>query len=1088
MLEAKFIKPKTEEPPWTNVSGSIPNFPISDIVYQKGSNDALIYRNRTRAYYFKDNSMNDWIPFNNKLPNTRINDIEINYASGRLIAATYGRSIWSSPLHTNATKPIADFKALVINACKGGTVQYKNYSPNTTSFTWSFPGGTPSTSTAANPIVTYANGGTYSVTLTTSNANGSTTLTRSNYVNVSAGVINSFPYTENFDSFTVGNPGTMSNGWMNDTNDQGNWIVHKGKSSGKVQSSSGPGPNADHTSVNGHYLIAEFTKVKANNTANLYSPCLNLSGLTNPALEFYQHIHTNFVAPNSSPQFNVDLLVDGKWIENIVPAQSKPIGDHWVKQQFDLTPYAGKTVRVRFRSTFSLSAIDWAIDDFKVWNNPAAKPVSDFTATPRTGEGGMTVHFADNSSNTPASRVWTFPGGTPSTSTELYPVVKYNISGTHNVTLTTTNAQGSHTTTKTGYITTTGGDIMSNSTTTACTGTLYDSGGPRSGHAAGENFIFTIAPTNATSLTITTAEWNIGPDDEFIIYNGTSTSAPVIGTFKRDSNPGTKTASSGAMTIKFTSKPPAFYSGFKIDWVATGGSCGTQKPIAAFSANKTNPTAGDTVVFTDQSTNTPTSWAWSFPGGTPNTSTVKNPSIVYNTPGTYNVTLTATNAGGNNVLTKNSYITVKAKDVKHNMSNKTVTDCSGTLYDSGGASANYKNDENYTFVINPGNANSVTMNFSSWNVENSYDFLKIYNGTSASAPLIGSYSGTSPGTVVANSGAMTLVFTSDYTENRAGWQATWSCTQNTNPPVAAFTASATTVETGNTVSYADSSTNKPTSWLWTFEGGTPATSTAQNPTVTYNTAGVYKVTLKATNSFGSDDEVKETYITVKKPLTAYNMSSRTVTDCNGRLYDSGGKTGNYSDDENYTFVIQPSGASSITLTTHAWDVENSYDFLKIYNGTSASAPLLGSYSGTSPGTVTANSGAVTLVFTSDYTENKPGFDISWKTFGSGCRFASEAPPTTHAHATSNTTHKISNNDSHIKVYPIPATSTISVSLKQKPTKEAHIVVVDNLGRVVKQLTTIEATTHIDASILQAGIYLVKIIMNNETTVKRIIKK
>jgi PKD repeat protein len=82
------------------------------------------------------------------------------------------------------------------------------------------------------------------------------------------------------------------------------------------------------------------------------------------------------------------------------------------------------------------------------------------------------------------------------------------------------------------------------------------------------------------------------------------------------------------------------------------------------------------------------------------------------------------------------------------------------------------------------------------------------------------------------------------------------------PPVAAFTGSPTSVSVGGTVTFTDQSTNTPTSWSWTFEGGTPATSTVKNPTVTYNTAGTYDVTLVAANASGSDTEAKTDYITV----------------------------------------------------------------------------------------------------------------------------------------------------------------------------------------------------------------------------------
>ena len=84
----------------------------------------------------------------------------------------------------------------------------------------------------------------------------------------------------------------------------------------------------------------------------------------------------------------------------------------------------------------------------------------------------------------------------------------------------------------------------------------------------------------------------------------------------------------------------------------------------------------------------------------------------------------------------------------------------------------------------------------------------------------------------------------------------------TDPPVADFTASAQEICVGSTVTFTDTSTNYPGGWNWTFAGGTPSTSTAQNPTITYNTPGVYNVTLVATNFNGNDTEVKNSYIIV----------------------------------------------------------------------------------------------------------------------------------------------------------------------------------------------------------------------------------
>ncbi|MBS1637611.1 MAG: PKD domain-containing protein [Bacteroidetes bacterium] len=86
---------------------------------------------------------------------------------------------------------------------------------------------------------------------------------------------------------------------------------------------------------------------------------------------------------------------------------------------------------------------------------------------------------------------------------------------------------------------------------------------------------------------------------------------------------------------------------------------GVCAPIADFNANKLKICAGQAVNFSDESSNgTVASWSWTFQGGTPATSTSSVPTVTYTTPGTYSVSMTATNPQGNNTKTKTSYITV----------------------------------------------------------------------------------------------------------------------------------------------------------------------------------------------------------------------------------------------------------------------------------------------------------------------------------------------------------------------------------------------------------------------------------------------
>jgi len=83
------------------------------------------------------------------------------------------------------------------------------------------------------------------------------------------------------------------------------------------------------------------------------------------------------------------------------------------------------------------------------------------------------------------------------------------------------------------------------------------------------------------------------------------------------------------------------------------------QPVSNFMTPDTLLTLGGLATFTNLSTGAPTSYSWTFTGGTPATSTAKNPpAITYNTPGTYNVKLVVTNGFGSNTLTKTNYIHV----------------------------------------------------------------------------------------------------------------------------------------------------------------------------------------------------------------------------------------------------------------------------------------------------------------------------------------------------------------------------------------------------------------------------------------------
>lgn len=98
-------------------------------------------------------------------------------------------------------------------------------------------------------------------------------------------------------------------------------------------------------------------------------------------------------------------------------------------------------------------------------------------------------------------------------------------------------------------------------------------------------------------------------------------------------------------------------------------------------------------------------------------------------------------------------------------------------------------------------------------------------------------------------------------------------------PVAMISANLTEICRDNisTIDFQDASLSTPTAtaWAWTFEGGTPATSTLQNPTVTYNTDGVFNVSLSVTNAEGTDSVTETDFITVVSGANCPSCSNLT---------------------------------------------------------------------------------------------------------------------------------------------------------------------------------------------------------------------
>ncbi|MEL6639642.1 MAG: PKD domain-containing protein, partial [Bacteroidota bacterium] len=399
-------------------------------------------------------------------------------------------------------------------------------------------------------------------------------------------------------------------------------------------------------------------------------------------------------------------------------------------------------------------------------------PTAGFSADNQSGCAPLTVQFSDQSSSNATAWSWSFPGGTPATSTEQNPTVTYNDGGTYNVSLTVSNAVGMDISTQTSYIT------VAPQPSPSFTALRND---------------FTVNFTN-TSSDATSYSWDFGD-----------------GNGSMDINPVHTYAMEGTYTVVLTAT----------------NDCGVQTssqsveivlgPLAGFSADQTEGCAPLTVQFSDQSSGDVTTWSWSFPGGNPSTSTDQNPTVVYDTPGSYSVMLEIETLTGSNMLVQNGFITVlSAPSPAFN------TDISGGTVD---------------FINNSSNATTYSWDFGDGNGSTDVNPTHTY----------------------AMDGTYTVTLTAT---NNCGPVTTTETVTIVTAPTADFSADNVSGCAPLVVQFNNLSSLNATDYSWTFPGGDPSTSTLENPVVTYNTAGTYDVVLTVSNAAGSDMVSLSNYITV----------------------------------------------------------------------------------------------------------------------------------------------------------------------------------------------------------------------------------
>ena len=202
--------------------------------------------------------------------------------------------MWSSDLYfiPNAP-PTADFTASNTSPCLGQQIIFTDQSSNTpTTWQWSISPTTysfasGSNASSQNPALSFTASGNYTITLISGNSYGSDTIIKTNYINV--GTPASTPFTENFESFTTGNPGTFTNGWTFSNTGAFNWRANSGGTNTTLS-----GPSFDHTTggSTGKYLYTEASSpaIQGEET-NLISPCISIPSSGPIQLSFWYHMY-----------------------------------------------------------------------------------------------------------------------------------------------------------------------------------------------------------------------------------------------------------------------------------------------------------------------------------------------------------------------------------------------------------------------------------------------------------------------------------------------------------------------------------------------------------------------------------------------------------------------------------------------------------------------------------------------------------------------------------------------------------------------------------------------------------------------------
>jgi PKD repeat protein len=549
--------------------------------------------------------------------------------------------------------PVADFFAIPRSGDAPLSVIFADQSSGSRlSYYWDFGDG--SISTEKNNVHKYLSPGSYNVTLTVTNAAGSSTECKESYIEVTMDE----PLVANFSSnvtsgtlplmaqFTDASQGAHCS-WF--------WVFQKDSYY----------PIRDAVTQQaipyyGNEFSAEKNPVVIYTYPGNYSVSLTVSRSNETdSITKEDYIHVDPPAPvadfNAYPREG-DAPLSVEFWENVpyfwyYDEFLWEFGDgntgsgSWIYHTYDSPGHYNVTLTVT--SAYGNSS---KTEEGFITVTQSLPPTPDFEATPLAGNAPLNVAFTDTSTGLVTSRWWDFGDGTTVWSNESTDIEHtYPFPGTYTVSLTAGNAAGQETMTKPGLI---------QVSPSGAPPTAFFSLKPMSGIAP-----MTVAFTDRSRGTPLAWQWDFGDgststeQNPVRTYTGTGTYTVTLKVL----NYGGSSSHSSFVWVRsgtnvFTTIPPSptVTSPPNITARPTIPPRPGLSPISFFKMNPSFGFAPMSVQFTEMSFNAPTSWEWDFGDG--HTSTLQNPVNTFTAPGTYPVSLTVKNAIGESTTSRSVYV------------------------------------------------------------------------------------------------------------------------------------------------------------------------------------------------------------------------------------------------------------------------------------------------------------------------------------------------------------------------------------------------------------------------------------------------